>query len=201
MFYSLTGEIIYRDDTSVAINCSGIAFKVTTSFNTLKNLGNIGEKAVVYTYLSVRDDGMELFGFSDENELNYFKMLISVSGVGVKNAISVLSELTTETLAASICAGDIKSLTRAQGIGNKIAQRIILELKDKVSKLIPLEIPSGKTIGRGASGFANKGEEVLSALIALGYSYNEASNAVSSLDLTLSVEDMIKTALRELSRR
>lgn len=201
MFYSLSGKIVYKDEQCAAIDCSGIAFRVSASANTLKELGGVGENAFVYTYLSVREDGVELFGFCNEKELSFFKLLISVSGVGAKMAMAVLSELTADMLALCISSGDAKTLTRAPGIGQKIAQRIILELKDKAAKMTPSAISSKEAFVTGASVFNTKTEEAASALAALGYSYTKASEVLACADRSLSVEDMIKSALKELSRR
>ena len=201
MFYSLTGKIVYSDISRVAVECSGIAFDVSTSLNTLKKIGNIGDTATLYTYLAVREDGVELFGFCDQDELQYFKMLISVSGVGPKAAVAILSALTPDMLALSITAGDVKSITKAQGVGPKIAQRIVIELKDKVSKLVPAKINTEKlTYSQGLYPTENT-EEAVNALMALGYSHSDASHAVASLDPANSVENLIKQALRNLARR
>lgn len=200
MFYSITGKIVYSDITRVALDCSGVAFDITTSVNTLRKIGNIGDNATLYTYLAVREDGMELFGFSDNEELQYFKMLISVSGVGPKAAVAILSVLTPDMLSLSITAGDVKSITRAQGVGPKIAQRIIIELKDKVSKLVPEKINTSKLVSENSALFSENADEAVSALMALGYSNSEASKAVAGVDTSHSVEDIIKYALRNLSR-
>lgn len=201
MFYSLTGKIVYTDYTRVAVSCSGIAFDVTTSVNSLMKLGNVGDTATVYTHLAVREDGAELFGFADQEELSYFRMLISVSGVGPKAAVAILSVLTPEMLALSITAGDVKSITRAQGVGPKIAQRIIIELKDKVSKLVPERINTGK-IATAAQILRNAdSEEAVNALMALGYTHSEAASAVSGIDASAGVEEIVKQALRNLARR
>lgn len=201
MFYSLTGKIVYTDYTRIAVSCSGIAFDVTTSVNSLMKLGNVGDTATVYTHLAVREDGAELFGFADQEELSYFRMLISVSGVGPKAAVAILSVLTPEMLALSITAGDVKSITRAQGVGPKIAQRIIIELKDKVSKLVPERINTGK-IATAAQILRNAdSEEAVNALMALGYTHSEAASAVSGIDASAGVEEIVKQALRNLARR
>ena len=201
MFYSLTGKIVYSDINRVAVECQGIAFDVTTSVNTLRKLGNVGDIATVYTHLAVREDGVELFGFYDNEELSYFRMLISVSGVGPKAAVAILSVLSPEMLALSISAGDVKSITKAQGVGPKIAQRIVIELKDKVSKLVPSRV-STDTLSYAASPVCDGNcDEAVSALMALGYSGGEAASAVASLDKSLSVEELIKQALRNLARR
>ena len=201
MFYSLTGKIVYSDISRVAIECQGIAFDVTTSVNTLRRLGSVGDTATVYTHLAVREDGVELFGFYDNEELSYFRMLISVSGVGPKAAVAILSALTPEMLALSITAGDIKSITKAQGVGPKIAQRIIIELKDKVSKMAPSKVGSEKLIQTVLPGCSGNCDEAVSALMALGYANSEAAQAVSALDGSLPVEELIKQALRSLARR
>lgn len=201
MFYSLTGKIVYSDITRVAIQCGGIAFDVTTSVNTLRRLGNIGDTATVYTHLAVREDGMELFGFYDNEELSYFRMLTSVSGVGPRAAVAILSVLTPDMLALSITAGDVKSITKAQGVGPKIAQRIVIELKDKVSKLVPSKVNAEKLSPLEVVTAGGNADEAVSALMALGYTNSEATRAVSSLDTALSVEELIKQGLRNLSRR
>lgn len=201
MFYSLTGKIVYSDISKVAIECNGIAFDVSTSVNTLRKLGSIGDIATVFTYLAVREDGVELFGFADNEELQYFRMLISVSGVGPKAAVSILSVLTPDMLALAITAGDVKSITQAQGVGPKIAQRIVIELKDKVSKLVPTKI-SSETINKATGLIPTENtEEAVNALMALGYSHSDASHAVASIDPNNSVENIIKQALRNLARR
>lgn len=201
MFYSLTGKIVYSDISRVAVECNGIAFDVSTSLNTLKKLGSIGDIATVFTYLAVREDGVELFGFADNEELQYFKMLISVSGVGPKAAVAILSVLTPEMLALSITAGDVKSITKAQGVGPKIAQRIVIELKDKVSKLIPSRMDTAAIKNSAGLMPTENSEEAVNALMALGYSHSDAANAVSSVDPNNSVENIIKQALRNLARR
>lgn len=201
MFYSLSGKIVYSDISSIAIECSGIAFSVTTSVNTLRKLGNVGDNATVYTHLAVREDGVELFGFADNEELQYFKMLISVSGVGPKAAVAILSVLTPEMLALSITAGDVKSITKAQGVGPKIAQRIVIELKDKVSKLVPEKVNVGKIAETKHILTSGNADEAITALMALGYSGSEAARAVSDCDAALPVEAIIKQALRNLARR
>ncbi len=201
MFYSLTGKIVYSDISRVAIDCNGMAFDVTTSVNTLRRLGGIGDIATVYTYLAVREDGVELFGFYDNEELQYFKMLISVSGVGPKAAVAILSVLTPEILALSIASGDVKSITKAQGVGPKIAQRIVIELKDKVSKMVPEKMSVDKINQQTSLLGGGNSDEAISALMALGYSNTEAAHAVSGVDSSLSVEEIIKLALRNLVRR
>lgn len=198
MFYSLTGKILKLDASYVAIECGGVGFRCSASLNTLKKIGAVGETVTLYTHLAVREDALELFGFYDENELNCFKLLISISGVGPKAALAVLSEMTPEKLALAVSKGDVKSVTKAQGIGPKIAQRMILELKGKLSVDV-----SDDSEGLDDTVFDNSSEkysEAVSALQFLGYSRHEASKAVRMLDADMSVEDMIKNALAVLSK-
>ena len=200
MFYSLTGKIIYTDASTVAVECSGVAFRCTTSINTLQKTGGVGNTVTLYTYLHIREDAMELFGFYDNEELESFKLLISVSGVGPKAAIAILSVLSPSALAVCVTSGDVKTITRAQGVGAKIAQRIVLELKDKLSKTVPTQISALEfsTIGISTSN-ANKSEAV-SALAALGYTQTDANSVVAKLDDSLSVQELIKQGLKLLSR-
>ncbi len=199
MFYSLTGKIVNIASNSVAIECGGVAFACTVSLNTQKRIGTLGENAKLYTYLSVREDAMELFGFADEAELEYFKMLIGVSGVGPKAAVSILSVLTPQALALCIASGDVKALKAAQNVGAKIAQRIVLELKDKVAKNVPERISSGSVSTSAA--FSGNISEAVSALAALGFSPSDAASVLASADSDSSVEDLIKYGLKMLSSR
>ena len=133
MIYSVNGTVDLIEPNLAVIDCGGVGYACRTTANTLSQL-KIGEKAKLLTYLSVREDAVELFGFYDAAELNCFKMLISVSGVGPKAALSILSGMTPQAFALCVASGDGKTLTNAPGIGRKTAERIVLELKDKVSK-------------------------------------------------------------------
>lgn len=200
MFYSLTGELVFTDTTSAAVNCNGIAFLCKVSMNTLKKLGPEGSQVTLYTYLAFKQDGMDLYGFYDKEEKDFFIMLTSVSGVGPKAAMSILSQLEPSQLALSIVSGDYKALTRAQGVGPKVAQRVVLELKDKVAKGLEGMDTSGVSataVSSGAGGTAVA--ETISALVMLGYTQAEASKAVAKLDPTLKTEQMLKLALKNLS--
>ena len=130
MFYSLTGKLVHMEPGVVAVECGGVAFKCFTSMNTQKNMPRIGETATVYTHLNVREDALDLYGFSTKSELNCYKMLTTISGVGPKAALSILSEMTPEGVAMAAASGDSKKFTKASGVGPKLAQRIVLELKD-----------------------------------------------------------------------
>jgi Holliday junction DNA helicase RuvA len=198
MIYSLCGIVTHMETGFAVIECGGVGFKCSTTANTLKKLPKTGEKATLYTYLNVREDALDLFGFFDDKELNCFKMLISVSGVGPKAALSILSEASPEKFALYVASGDAKALTRAPGIGAKIAQRIILELRDKISKEQAAagfgDADSGVPSASGSS------EEAINALVVLGYSRSEAALAVGRCDGTLTVEDIIRQALKQLMR-
>ena len=200
MFYSLTGDIVYRDASSVAISCGGVAFRCYTSQVTL---AEIGDKHIttLYTYLSVKEDSLDLYGFYDETELEFFKMLISITGVGPKAALSVLSVLTPDSLALAIASGDAKAITRAQGIGSRIAQRIVMELKDKMGG-VSLSGTAGDTVSSVSSMSSSSNlTEAVEALVMLGYGQSEAASAVSKLDKGLNVEKLITEALKILSGR
>ena len=197
MFYSLTGSLIKTGAGFAVIECGGVGFMCQTSNYTLSEIA--GEKTVtLYTYLNVREDALDLFGFSDEYELEWFKLLISVNGVGPKAGLAILSELIPDKLALSISASDVKAITRAPGIGPKIAQRIILDLKDKVKGVVSENV-SHQTAAVGAVNDMPNTSEAVAALTMLGYSQSDASVAVSKIDPSLSVEDIIRQALRVLS--
>ena len=139
MFYSITGQVVYTDATSVAVSCGGVAFNCSATANTLKNIGTIGDTVTLYTYLNVREDALDMFGFYDKDELDCFKLLINVTGVGPKAALAILSQLTPNRLAVCVSSGDTKAITAAQGVGAKLAQRVVLELKDKLKSYISSE--------------------------------------------------------------
>ena len=198
MFYSITGTLVYSDLSSVAIDCNGVAFRCNVSMNTLQHMPQRNSKVTVYTYLNVREDALDLFGFYSADELDMFKLITSVSGVGPKNALAILSEFEPDNLRIIIASGDAKSLTRASGVGTKLAQRIILELKDKVGSIggnVEAEIASV-----GAVSASKNAAEAVEALVSLGYSQSEASLAVGRLDSQLSVVELIRLALKSMAK-
>ncbi|MCR5151165.1 MAG: Holliday junction branch migration protein RuvA [Clostridiales bacterium] len=200
MFYSITGEIVFKGENMIAVNCNGVAFRLTVSANTLASCSEGDIKQTFYTFLSVREDAMELFGFSQKAELDCFKLLTSISGVGPKAAVSILSALTPDRLALAVSGDDIKSITAAQGIGPKIAQRIILELKGKLDS-IPFSTKAASDIASiKKSSVSYAGEDAVNALVMLGYTKSEAGIAVGRLDSNLTTEQMIKLALKDLAR-
>ena len=201
MIYSITGTLVsavLADAHFLAVvEAGGIGYAVKTTHTTMAKMPEIGSRVTFYTYLYVREDALELFGFADLEELNCFKMLISISGVGPKAALSILSDMTPQKFALCVATGDSKGFTRSKGIGAKTAQRIVLELKDKITNE---QVAGGVTetvpdIGRISS---NAGEAI-SALVVLGYAQSDAAAAVSKLDQNLSVEEMIKLGLKALA--
>lgn len=198
MFYYVKGTVAHVAPFLAVIDCGGVGYACRTTNTTLSRLEKEAP-ATLYTHLNVREDAMELYGFYSENELNCFRMLIGVSGVGPKAALSILSATTPEGLAMSIITGDEKSLTVAQGIGKKIAQRIILELKDKLAK--GQLAASGETYGgTGVTVIPeNKSSEAAAALAVLGYSQNEIAAALKGLDMEqLKLEEIVKHALKKM---
>lgn len=198
MLYSIMGILERSEPYHIVVECGGIGYSVKTSLTTAASLPPVGEKVKVYTYLSVREDALDLFGFFDKSELEAFRMLISVSGVGPKAAVSILSSLTPERFALAVASGDVKAL-KAPGIGPKIAQRIVLELKDKIAKereeggalaSVTPDLSAAKT---------GNASEAVSALEVLGYSRGEATQAVAKLDPGLPVEELIKLGLKALA--
>lgn len=199
MFYSITGKVVYYDTQCVAIDCNGVAFKCFTTMNTLKGVAEKGITVTLYTYLNVREDALDLFGFLTEQEMECFKLLLSVSGVGPKVALAILSELSPEKLAICIASNDTKAITRANGVGPKVAQRVVLELKDKLAKGLDLGSVGIEIEAAGIATQQGNASEAVSALTMLGYSQSEAAVAVGKLDSTLSVEELIRLALKQLS--
>ncbi len=203
MFYSLTGKLIYKSEQNVAISCGGVGFKCAITRNTAYSLPSAGiDDVTLFTHLNVREDALDLFGFYTEQELEAFKLLIGVSGVGPKAALAILSELTPDSFAVAVASGDSKAITAANGVGPKLAQRVVMELKDKIGSVSFVSDVAGATSNavNAVSGMSNTSEAV-SALVALGYSQTEASVAISKLSPELSVEELIKCALKNLTIR
>ena len=200
MFYSITGKVVFTDENSIAVDCNGVAFRLFTTVNTLKKCAPVGQEQTLYTMLNVREDALDLFGFADKSELDCFKLLISVSGVGPKAGLAVLSQLTPDRLAVCVAGGDVKAITAAQGVGAKIAQRIVLELKGKLEGFAASADALGDIAAAQRATVSYAGEDAVNALIMLGYSRSEASIAVGKLDGNLSTEEMIKQALKQLAR-
>ena len=204
MFYHIAGKFVHKDEGFAVIDCGGVGYRLTISQNTAEALGYPdGERTIkLYTYLQVREDDIELFGFYNEDELASFRLLISVSGVGPKAAMSILSLLTPEKLAIAISAEDIKAISRANGVGAKTAARVVLELRDKFKGLAPSRGTSAASIGAvGAAPSGGKLGEAMEALTVLGYGRAEVTEALRKLDTaSLSVEQIITAALKYFSK-
>lgn len=198
MIASVRGKLIYSDNTYAVVECGGVGFKCFITKNTLGRLPKRGEEVMLYTYLAVREDALDLYGFSDSDELAAFKLITSVSGVGAKIGLALLSEFSPADLTLYIASNDAKMLTRASGVGIKLAQRIVLELKDKVGSLSAADSETVAAVGNANIGGATK--EAVAALVSLGYSQSEASLAVGRLDPSLSAEELIKQSLKTLAR-
>ena len=181
MIYSVHGKLIAKEPAMAVVECGGVGYACRTTLHTLGQVGNLGETILLYTAMSVREDAVELFGFSTQQELQCFQLLTSVSGVGPKAALSILSDLTPDQFLLTVASGDSKALTRAKGIGAKSAQRIVMELKDKIA---------GGNVG-----------EAIEALVTLGYTQSEVAPIVAKLDPSLSSSDLIRLALQEFGKQ
>ena len=198
MFYYVSGTVAEIGPNLAVIDCGGVGYACATTNYTISRLKK-GERAKLFTYLHVREEIFELFGFSSQQELSSFKMLIGVSGVGPKAALAILSSTTPNNLALYIVTGDEKALTAAPGIGKKIAQRIILELKDKLAKE-QTSFSSDGPVPVIASGGANKAGEASAALAVLGYGTPEIAAALKGVDMEQPLEEIIRQALKKMVR-
>lgn len=199
MFYYLNGTVAELDANLAVIDCGGVGYACATTNYTLSQLKK-GEKAKLYTYMNVREDAVELFGFASQSELHSFKLLLAVSGVGPKAALAILSGNTPANLAMAVVMGDEKALTAVPGIGKKIAQRIILELKDKLAK--EQDSFNDSAVGGTQSAAPVSGDkmrEAAAALGVLGYSTAEVASALKGIDINaLPLEEIIRQALKRM---
>ena len=200
MIYSLRGKLLSVEPNLAVVECAGVGYAVRTSSVTVSRLPSLGSETMLYTYLHVSENAIDLFGFVDSNELSCFKMLITVTRVGPKAALSVLSNVTPERFALCVASGDAKTISKAPGIGLKTAQRIILELKDKMSREAA-ETGFAESFSGEIPADASNAGEAISALVVLGYSQSEAASAVMKQDPALPVEELIKAGLRALASR
>ncbi len=198
MIYRVRGKILHKSTDMAVVECEGVGYACRTTLSTLSKIGRIGDEVMLYTYLHVREDNVELFGFATEQELNCFKMLISVSGVGPKAGLAILSDTNPERFAITVATGDYKAFTKTKGVGPKLAQRVVLELKDKISKE-QLSGSVGAEVFYEAPAEGGSASEAIAALVVLGYSQTEAASAVAKLDPSLPVEEMIKQALKRMA--
>ena len=201
MYYYVSGTVAHVEPYLAVIDCGGVGYACRTTTYTLSQIKK-GDRAKLYTYLSVREDAVDLYGFASGEELKLFQQLISVSGVGPKAALSILSSSTPANLALSIITGDEKALTCAQGVGKKIAQRVILELKDKLAKGQSVSV-SGEAVSGPAVTIIpqNKLSEAGAALAVLGYSQAEINVALKGIDIDgQPLEQIIRLALKNMMK-
>jgi len=203
MIYHVNGTLELCELTGCVIDCSGVGYRLTISENTYSAVAShVGEKMKLLTYLQVREDGVELFGFKTNDELVAFKLLITVSGVGPKAAMAILSLLTPDRLASAICMDDFKTIAKANGVGPKTAQRVVLELRDKMAKVpFSTTATSGADVSTSVSISAGSNlSEALDALVVLGYSKADAQRALVGIDPNTDVTKIIPLALAKLMR-
>lgn len=198
MYAYIKGTLEEKTTDSIVVETAGIGYKIYVSEHTMEKLGELGEKIKIYTHYHVREDNISLYGFSSNEELKMFELLLQVSGIGAKTAIAMLSNITPSKFALAIISNDLKTLTKIPGIGNKSAQRMVLELKDKLKTQTAIEEENEEIV-------ANDNSEAISeagqALQILGYNKNEISKAFDKFDThNLSTEELIKEALKLLAR-
>lgn len=198
MIYNVKGTVTYTDTSFVVVEVGGVGFKCFTSTNTLKSLPTDKKEVNLYTYLSVREDAMDLFGFLTMEELDAFKLLITVSGIGPKAAVAILSVLSPDRLAIAISSGDVKSIQMAQGVGKKTAERVVLELKDK---MVGIGSPQTSQISQNiiSAASSSNAQEAVEVLVSLGFSQSDVAMVVGAMDKSLSVDDMVRLGLKQLS--
>lgn len=198
MIYNVKGVLSYAEPTFAVVECGGVGFKCFISMTTLRQLPGAGKEVNLFTYMAVREDAIDLFGFYDVNELEAFKLLITVSGVGPKAAIAILSVLPPDRLSIAVSSGDVRSIQQANGVGKKTAERVVLELKDKMAGIGGASVSS---VVEGIQSVATNSDasEAVEVLVSLGFDRSDAATVVGSLDKSLSVDEMIRLALKKLS--
>lgn len=202
MIYCLNGKIIKKSLNSVVISCGGVGYYTQCPASVAGALPGVGKEATLYTVMSVTDNDVSLYGFATEEQQSCFEMLTAVSGVGPKAGLAILSVMEPDRVALAISAGDHKAFKAASGVGPKLAQRIVLELKDKVAKGFSNGIDLADVAGATAETAASQGMgQAIAALVSLGYSQSEAAVAVSKIDGSQPVEEIIKQALRAMAGR
>lgn len=193
MYYYIEGTVAHKGIDFIVIDAGGVGYRINTTDSAISKISP-GEKKKIYTYLNVREDALDLYGFLSEEALNLFKLLISVSGIGPKVGLGILSSISPSEFALAVVTGNIKAITKAPGVGPKVAQRIVLELKDKMKKAEIAEMP------QDYGAFTDSSDEAVSALMVLGYTQGEAKNILSKVDTGLTVEETVKQALKLLMR-
>ena len=202
MIYCLTGKIVKKSMSAVVLSCGGVGYYAQCPASVAGALPGVGKEATLYTVMSVTENDVSLYGFATEEQQACFEMLTAVSGVGPKVGLAILSVMEPDRVALAISAGDHKAFKAASGVGPKLAQRIVLELKDKVAKGFVDGISLEDVAGASADTQASQGSsQAIAALVSLGYSQSEAALAVSKIDAALPVEEIIKLALRSMAGR
>lgn len=199
MIYNLSGKLTYVDPTFIVIECGGVGFKCFASTTTITSISTVGNNVNVLTYMSVKEDSIDLYGFATQEELNAFKLLISVSGIGPKAAMAILSVLPPDRLSVAVSSGDVKAIQSAQGVGKKTAERVVLELKDK---MVGIGSAHTNAIVEGIQSVAqsDNAQEAVEVLVSLGFNHSEAASVVGTMDKSLSVDEMIRKGLKSLSQ-
>ena len=202
MIYCLTGKIVKKSMNAVVLSCGGVGYYAQCPASVAGALPGVGKEATIYTVMSVTENDVSLYGFATEQQQACFEMLTAVSGVGPKVGLAILSVMEPDRVALAISAGDHKAFKAASGVGPKLAQRIVLELKDKAAKGFVDGISLEDVAGASADTQASQGSsQAIAALVSLGYSQSEAALAVSKIDAALPVEEIIKLALRSMAGR
>lgn len=200
MIYSLTGKIVEKTPELLVVECGGVGYLLSIPANVAGAVGAVGETATVYTHMNVTENDVSLFGFATRADREMFLALTSVSGVGPKVGLSILSALTPQQIVLAVSGGDHKAFTAASGVGPKLGQRLVLELRDKVAKGFAGGGLSGEDLAVPAAPIAGAAQQALAALVSLGYSQNEAARAVAPIDPGLPVGEIVRLALREMGK-
>ena len=206
MFYHFRGELVYTDSTIAVVDCGGVGYKLSISLNTYNEISDcVGQEIKLFSHLQVREDAMELYGFCSHEELECFKLLISVSGVGPKAAMSILSIFTPDRFSFAVCTEDARALAKASGVGTKTAARIVLELKDKISKDsvsgTPEKLTSSLNTSVSTPQKSTKLSEAADALTVLGYNRSEILDVLRTVSPDLELEEMITQALKKFATK
>ena len=203
MISYIRGTLAEKNEDSAVVEAHGVGYQIFVPVPVLSELPPLGESVKIYTYFSVREDGMSLFGFLSRQDLAMYKQLIGVNGIGPKSALGILSALRPDVLRMAVASGEAKTIARAHGVGPKTAQRIILDLKDKIrpEDVLAGGLEESLAVPEEISGVGQAGKEAVEALTALGYSAAEAAGAVKKVKITeeMTAEDVLKGALRHLA--
>lgn len=201
MYSYIKGILTEMEEDALVVEANGVGYHIYTTGQTFQSLPSFGEEIKVYTYLHIREDAMLLFGFLTKDELRVFKLLLGVSGIGPKGALAILSVMTTDDLRFAVLGDDAKAIAKAPGVGAKTAQRLILELKDKLSLEDAFEQKLEHVQQAAAEKTKGAKNEAVQALVALGYSSSEALKALNGIEITeeTDVEDILKIALKNMA--